>query len=46
MKKVYTPTEIARKGGKTTLKKYGSAHFRRLAEKSWEKRRAEQKKKK
>jgi hypothetical protein len=29
--------DIARKGGKTTLKKYGSAHFKALAEKRWNK---------
>lgn len=43
-KKKSSIEEISRKGGKATLKKYGSAHFKRLAEKSWETRRAQKKK--
>ena len=30
-------TEVAKKGGDTTLKKYGSDHFKKLAEKRWKK---------
>lgn len=37
MKKKPTIEEISRKGGKTTLKKYGSAHFKKLAAKRWDK---------
>lgn len=35
MKKKATVEEISRKGGKATLKKYGSAHFKALAAKRW-----------
>lgn len=30
-------TEVAQKGGQTTLKKYGSNHFKKLAEIRWKK---------
>ena len=35
--------QLGSKGGKKTLKKYGTEHFRKLINKRWEKERAEKK---
>lgn len=37
-KKELTQREVAAKGGRATLKKYGKKHFRKMARVSWEKR--------
>ena len=35
MKKELTQSEMSRKGGLTTKRKYGKKHFKQMAEKRW-----------
>lgn len=34
-KKKLTVNEVSKKGGQATLKKYGKAHYRAIAQKRW-----------
>jgi hypothetical protein len=40
-----TASDLARKGGKATFKKYGKSHFSKIAKARWKKERAKAKKK-